>query len=102
MGKNTNLFNLWLLVIAILNLGLLIIIVGYFPLNLLSYMEVNWIGNELGMLLDDLLDLGFLQVFLQTVLDVKDNLSTTTNARSVFIILDGERTTGGRLPDILL
>lgn len=100
--KKTNLFNLWLLVITILNLGLLFIIIGNFPLNLLGNMEVNWVGNEFRMLLDDLLDLGFLQVLLQTVLDVKDNLSTTANARSVCIVFDGERTTGGGLPDVLL
>lgn len=102
IGKKTNLLNLWLLVITILNLGLLIVIVGNFSLDLLGDVEINWVGNELRMLLDDLLDLSFLQILLQTILDVKDNLSAAANAGPVFVILDSERTAGSGLPDVLL
>lgn len=99
--KKTNLLDLWLLVIAILNLGLLVIIVGNLSLNLLGDVEVDWVGNEFRVFLDDLFDLGFFQVLLQTILDVKDNLSTTANTRPILIVLDSERTTGSRLPDVL-
>lgn len=58
-----NLFDLRLLVVTVLNLGLFLILIRNFPLDLLGNMEVNRVRDELGVLLYNLLDLSLLQVF---------------------------------------
>ena len=65
-------------------------------------MEVDWVGDELRVLLHNLFDLGFLEVLLQTVLDVEDDPGTASNPRGFLIQLNGEGPTGTGLPDVLL
>ena len=54
------------------------------------------------MLLDNLLDLGLLEVRDLVLLHVEDDLGTTSNAGSLGIELDGEAAAGTGFPDVLL
>jgi hypothetical protein len=69
--------------------------------NLLGHNELNGVRYKLRMLLDDLLDLLLLDVFHLVLLEVQTNLGTTSERRVNSVGGDGERTTGGRLPDVL-
>jgi hypothetical protein len=95
----TNLLDLGLLVLA-LNDGLLL--GGDLGLNLLGGVEVDGVRDELGVLLHDLLDLGLLEVLLETVLDVEDDLGAASDSGTLLVDPDGEGTTGAGLPDVLL
>jgi hypothetical protein len=96
----TNLLDLGLVVLA-LNNGLLLL-GGDLGLNLLGGVEVDGVRDELGVLLHDLLDLGLLEVLLETVLDVKDDLGAASDSGTLLVDPDGEGTTGAGLPDVLL
>lgn len=65
-------------------------------------MEEDRVGNKLRVLLDNLLDLGLLEVLLETILDVQDDLRTTSNAGPLGVELNSERTTSTGLPQVLL
>ena len=54
------------------------------------------------MRLDDLLQLLQLKVVLLVLLQVQDDLRTTTKTLTALVLLDRELTTGSRLPDVLL
>lgn len=54
------------------------------------------------MLLDNLLDLGLLEVLELILLEVKDDSGTATNSGGLLVELDGEGTAGRRLPNVLL
>jgi hypothetical protein len=96
----TNLLDLGLLVVISI-LGLLLLI-GNLSLDLLGHVEEDGVRDELGVLLDDLLNLSLLEVLLETILDVEDDSGTAANAGRLLIKLDGERTTGAGLPEVLL
>lgn len=54
------------------------------------------------MLLDDFLDLSFFKVSDLILLHVQDNLGTTANTWPFSVELNGEASTGARLPNVLL
>ena len=54
------------------------------------------------MFLDDLLDPLLLEVLVLVLLHVEDDVSATPNRLHVLVTADGERTTSGRLPQVLL
>lgn len=101
-----------LLIIDLLNLGLLVVtLLGGLSLSilirdllllLLLDVEVNGVGDELGVLLDNLLDLALVQVVELLILEVEDDLGTAANLLTLGIGGDGEGTTGTGLPHILL
>ncbi|KAK1237457.1 hypothetical protein MKX08_003082 [Trichoderma sp. CBMAI-0020] len=103
-----------LLVINLLNLGLLVIVllldlldfssilIGDLLLGLLGDMEVDGVADELGVLLDDLLDAALVQVVSLLVLEVEDNGGTAAELLALGIGDDVEGATGARLPDVLL
>ena len=71
-------------------------------LNLLRNGELDRVRNELGVLLHDVLDPLLLKVLKLIFLEVKANLGTTAERRVDGVSGDGEGTTSGRLPDVLL
>lgn len=105
------LFLLLVLIIDLLDLGLLVIVdlldvlsllIGDLLLGLLGDVKVDGVRDELGVLLDDLLDLGLVEVLALLILEVKDHLGTAAELLTLGVGLDGESTTGRRLPDVLL
>lgn len=58
----------------------------------LNYQKLNWVTNELRVLLDDLLDPPLLDVLSLILLQVKDDLGTTTQ-RLAIVGANGERAT---------
>jgi hypothetical protein len=110
-----DLLGLWLLllliVIDLLDLGLLLVtllllglslLIWNLSLGLLEDVEVDWVGNELGVLLDDLLDLSLVQVVHLLILKVEDDLGTTTELLTLGVLGEGEGSTSGGLPNVLL
>ena len=102
---------LLLLVIDLLDLGLLLIIlllgllgllIGDLGLGLLQDVKVDGVGDELGVLANNLLDAGLIEVVHLLILQVKDDLGTTAELLALGVLLEGESATGGRLPDVLL
>jgi len=89
----------FLLLLLLLLLGLL---VGDLLLGLLQDVEVDGVGDELGVLLDDLLDLALVQVVGLLILHVEDDLGTAAELLTVNILGDLEGATGAGLPDVLL
>ncbi|KUI71639.1 hypothetical protein VM1G_11779 [Cytospora mali] len=99
-----DLLDLGLLVVTLLGglLLLLSLLIRNLLLGLLLDVEVDGVGDELGVLLDDLLDLGLVQVVHLLILQVEDDLGTTANLLALGVGDDGEGTTGARLPNVLL
>ncbi|KAF3067006.1 hypothetical protein CFAM422_009005 [Trichoderma lentiforme] len=104
---------LLLLVIDLLDLGLLVItllgdsllssiLIRDLLLGLLLDVEVDGVADELGVLLDDLLDAALVQVVSLLVLEVEDDGGTTTELLALGVGGDVEGTTGAGLPDVLL
>merc|ERR1712235_51683 len=99
LGILVDLLNLWLVGVFIVILNLL---GGLgFDLALLLNMELDWVANELRVLLDDFLNFLLLQVLGLILLQKELDLGTAANGGTV-IVADGERATGGRLPDVLV
>lgn len=97
-----NLLDLGLLVVALLD-GLGVgILIGDLSLGLLGDVEVDGVRDELGVLLDDLLDLALVQVLGLLVLEVKDNGGTAAKLLTLGVGGDAESTTSAGLPDVLL
>merc|ERR1719223_2176544 len=101
---------LLLIFIDILNLGLVIIIrlhflifflISDFFLCFLLNHELNGKTNKLRVLLNQVLQSLLLKVFLHILLQLKDDTSTTSD-RFRIISSDTKRTTGSRLPSVLL
>ena len=102
---------LLLLVIDLLDLGLLLIIlllgllgllIGDLGLGLLQDVKVDGVGDELGVLANNLLNAGLVEVVHLLILQVKDDLGTTAELLALGVLLEGESATGGGLPDVLL
>jgi len=70
-------------------------------LNLLCHGQLNGVGNELGVLLDDLLDLLLLNVLELILLEEEADFGTTAEGRVGVVESDGEGAAGSRLPDVL-
>lgn len=70
-------------------------------LDLLGHCELDGVGDEFGVLLDDVLDLLLLKVFDLIFLEEETHLGTTSERRVDGVKGDGEGATGGRLPDVL-
>jgi hypothetical protein len=70
-------------------------------LNLFGHSELDGVGDELGVLFDDLLDLLLLQVLELVLLEEESDFSTTTERRIDSVGGDGESTTSSRLPNVL-
>ena len=70
--------------------------------TIITHLERDWIPNELRVFLDDLLDPLLLKVLILVLLHVEDDVSATPNRLHVLVTADGERTTSGRLPQVLL
>jgi hypothetical protein len=73
-----------------------------YGIDLLGHDELDGIGNELGVFLDDLLDLLLLKILELVLLQVHADLSTATERGVDGVGGNGEGTTSGRLPDVLL
>ena len=71
-------------------------------LDLLRDNELDRVGDELGVLLHDLLDALLLKVLELVLLQPQANLRTAAKRRIHGVWRDGEGATGGRLPDVLL
>ena len=71
-------------------------------LNLLRYRQLNGVGDELGVFLDDVLDALLLDVLGLVLLEEQADLSTTAERRVDGVGGDGEGTAGSGLPDVLL
>ena len=97
-----DLLDLGLLIVTLLLLGLLSILIGDLLLGLLQDVEVNGVGDELGVLLHNLLDAALVEVVELLVLEVEDHLGTTAKLLTRLIAGDGESTTGRRFPNVLL
>jgi hypothetical protein len=69
---------------------------------LLGNDKLNGVGDELGMLLDNVLDTLLLEVLCLIFLEVESDLGATTERWVHSVEGDGEGTTRGRLPNILL
>ena len=91
-----------LLLILVLGLLLLGLLVGDLGLGLLQDVEVDGVGDELGVLADDLLDAALVQVVGLLLLEVEDDLGTATDLLTLGVLGEGEGATGGGLPDVLL
>lgn len=96
-----DLLDLGLLVVTVLG-GLLSILVRDLSLGLLLDVEVDGVRDELGVLLDDLLDLALVQVLSLLVLEVKDDGGTAAELLALGVSSDAESTTSAGLPDVLL
>ncbi|CAH0038645.1 unnamed protein product [Clonostachys rhizophaga] len=101
------------LVVDLLDAGLLLvtllgdlldlsILIRDLLLGLLLDVEVDGVGDELGVLLDDFLDLGLLQVVELLLLEVENDGSTTTEGLTLSVGGDVEGTTSAGLPDVLV
>merc|ERR1712137_1087573 len=90
------------LVVVLLVLLLLGLLVGDLGLGLLQDVKVDGVGDKLGVLLDDLLDLGLLQVVGLLILEVEDDLGTAADLLALGVGLDGEGAASAGLPDVLL
>ena len=71
-------------------------------LNLLGHRELDGVGDELGVFLDDLLDLLLLKVLELILFEEEADLSTTSNRGVDVVWGDGESTASRGLPDVLL
>jgi hypothetical protein len=69
---------------------------------LLGNDKLNGVGDELGVLLDDILDTFLLKVFCLILLEVEADLGATTERWVHSVEGDGEGTACSRLPDVLL
>jgi hypothetical protein len=98
-----------LLVIDLLDLGALVsvvldllrLILDFF-LNLLGNNQLDGVRDELGVLLDDLLDLLLLEVVELVLLQEQLHLGSSAQRLSLGIRGDGESTSGSGLPNVLL
>ena len=70
-------------------------------LNLLGHRELDGVGDELGVFLDDLLDLLLLKVLELIFFEEEADLSATSKGVAV-VWGDGESTASRGLPDVLL
>ena len=71
-------------------------------LNLLGHRQLDGVGDELGVLLNDLLDALLLEVLQLVLLEVEADLGTAAERRVDGVGGDGQSTSSGRLPDVLL
>jgi len=89
-----DLLDLGLLLVTLLGL-LLSLLIGDLSLGLLENVEVDGVRDELGVLLDNLLDLGLVQVVELLILEVKNHLGTATKLLTLGVLGEGEGATGG-------
>ena len=94
-----DLFDLGLFTVLIL-LHLLLVVLN-FNIDLLGDDELDGVGDELGVLLDNLLDLLLLEIIELILLEEHPDLGTASKGRIDGIGSDGEGTTSGRFPDVL-
>ena len=71
-------------------------------LDLLRHRQLNGVRNELGVLLDDVLDALLLKVLELVLLEEQADLGTTAERRIDSVRGDGEGTARSGLPDVLL
>lgn len=71
-------------------------------LDLLGHSELYGVRDELGVLLDNVLDLLLLKVLELVLLKEETEFGTTAERRVDGVLGDGEGTTSGGLPDVLL
>lgn len=70
--------------------------------NLLCNNELNGVGDEFGVLLDDLLDLLLLEILELVLLQVEAKFGTATKGLAISVGGDGEGSAGSGFPDVLL
>ncbi|KAG2005182.1 hypothetical protein GB937_009016 [Aspergillus fischeri] len=97
-----DLLDLGLLLLILFLLGLLSLLVRDLLLSLLQDVEVDGVGDELGVLANNLLDTTLVQVVGLLILQVQNDLGTTAELLTLGILGEGEGATSGRLPDVLL
>lgn len=85
------------LLVDFFNLALVLLFLGFlvldFLLDLLFNNELNGVGNELGVLLDDILDATLLKILELVLLKVQDHLGATANGWAL-VLSDGEGVAG--------
>lgn len=96
-----DLLDLGLLLLVLL-LGLLSLLIGDLLLGLLQDVQVDGVGDELGVLADNLLDASLVEVVHLLILQVEDDLGTATELLALGVLSQGESTTSGGLPNVLL
>ena len=72
-----------------------------YSIDLLGHDELDGVRNELGVFLDDLLDLFLLEILELVLLQVHADFSTTTERGVDGVGGDGEGTASRRFPDVL-
>ena len=102
---------LFFILVDLLDLGLLVLLafllllsllIGDLLLGLLQDVEVDGVGDELGVLADNLLDAALVEVVSLLILEVQDDLGTTADLLALGVVGEGESATSSRLPDVLL
>lgn len=103
------LLAVFLLVGHVLDLGgitllflFLLFVVGDLLLGLLLNQEVDGEADELGVLLDEVLDAALLKVLLLVVLKVENDVGTAGDTLVLGVLSHGERATSGGRPNPLL
>jgi hypothetical protein len=94
------------LILDLLDLGLalldLLLLLLDLLLGLLGDDQLDGVRDELGVLLDDLSDSLLVKVLFQVVLDEQLHRGSSSEPGALGVLGDGEGSTGGRLPDVLL
>mmetsp|Transcript_40565 Transcript_40565/g.79943 ORF Transcript_40565/g.79943 Transcript_40565/m.79943 type:complete len:755 (+) Transcript_40565:170-2434(+) len=93
---------LFLLFLIVLLLFLLLLVIGDLLLCGLLDRELDGEADELGVLLDQILEASLLKVFGLILLQVKDDSGATAERLRALVLCDGEGATGRGLPDVLL
>merc|ERR1719411_1443316 len=83
--------NLWFFAFFfIVFLFLLFFVIGYFFVTFLFDQEFDWVSNELGVLLDDILNSLFFNIVSLIFFQVQYDLCSSSNRFSLGIRSDGE------------
>jgi len=88
-----------LLLLLFTLLGFFLVVVGDFLLGGLFDLEFDVVADEFGVLLDEVLDAAFFEVFKLIFLELENDLGTADEA-AVANLGDGEGTTGGGFPEV--
>merc|ERR1711915_383874 len=98
-ASSSSILDLWLLAfLGLLGLGF---VVRHLLLTFLLHEQLDGVADKLGVLLDNLLDLLFLDVLSLVLLHVEHDLGSAAERLAV-VGADGEGAAGARLPDVLL
>mmetsp|Transcript_29051 Transcript_29051/g.53465 ORF Transcript_29051/g.53465 Transcript_29051/m.53465 type:complete len:227 (+) Transcript_29051:1481-2161(+) len=101
-----NLFDLWLITFLLFLFLFLLFLLRIRDFLLFGFLHVqlNWEANELGVLLDQILEAALLEELRLVLLEVADHFCSAFHLamNHLRILLHSERTTSSRLPNVLL